>query len=67
VVGQDWDEGQKSFQKVVSREGFEEVLEFETESSWQGTRYTSIRMTLHQVVGGNAPTEEVSRVPISEV
>jgi hypothetical protein len=60
VVGQDWDEGQKSFQKVVSRERFEEVLEFETESTWQGTRYTSIRVTLHQVVGGNAPTEEVS-------
>jgi hypothetical protein len=56
MTGEDWDKTEGSFTRNVRRTRFEDKLEYKTTAS----QYTSWRVTLHTVTGGNAPTENVS-------
>ena len=61
TAGRDWGEGKSLSRRWFPAKCFEEPLESKTETAWQETQHTSIRVTLHAVPEGNAPTEEVGK------
>jgi hypothetical protein len=56
MAGEDWDSAAGRFTRNVRRSRFEDTIDYETTA----TQYTTWRITLHTVTGGNAPTESVS-------
>ena len=56
MTGEDWDNAAGKFTRNVRRSRFEDTLDYATTA----TQYTTWRVTLHTVTGGNAPTESVS-------
>lgn len=57
--GSDWDAGAKSFSRDCAFERFEESLAFRTTTTATQIRWSTWRITLQPVTGGNARTSEV--------
>ncbi len=59
--GEDWDSATARFTRQASYFRFEEPMSFVTKDTQNGQEYSTFRITLYSVVGGNAPT-----LPIDE-
>lgn len=59
-LGKDWDNNERKFLIVPGRTKFDDVFVFDTTPDWKGDSYTqAFSVTLHEVSGGNAQTENI--------
>jgi hypothetical protein len=57
--GERWDSHSKAFTSSLERRRFEATARFKTTRTSTYVRYSIVTISLHQVVGGNAPTDPV--------
>ncbi len=60
TTGEDWDSDAGSFTRTARYSRFADTLVFTTKRTGSTTQYTTFRVTLHAVVGGQAETQPVA-------
>jgi hypothetical protein len=59
-IGKDWDDAADDFQCVTATAEFDRPASFQEEQTTNGIRYSTVNITLHKLVGGNARTTSIN-------